>query len=210
MRKKCLWRTASSCAALCNSSKAKVETFNPNESRLMFLLVFAFHYGLGELWRLSLLPESLFLGNEVWWPWKAFFLPLVLCPQFLALLLSALNGTDVPFCCVVPNVSAFNLSAWYYPCPFGLVSSVHLLNLLQIKEGCRGKLGKCNHQNWKWGHRVNYSVLVRKSQEAFNDHKQSGQQFQISSSKQQPQKHSTMSCCAEELICLWLKGRKAL
>lgn len=99
---------------------------------------------------------------------RHFFLPLVLCPQFLAFTFSTLNGIDVPFCFVVPNHSEFNLSPWYYPCPFGLVSSVNLLNLLQIKEegAEEGQENVITQTGIQPGHRVNYSPLARSARKS--------------------------------------------
>lgn len=121
------------------------------------------------------------------WQWslmivEGVFLPLRLCPQFPFFTFSTLNGIDVPFCFVIPNHSEFNLSPWCYSCTFGLVSSVNLLNLLQLKEeGAEGQENVITQTGIQPGHRVNYLCSCKKCQKLFNDHKQSGLQFDVSS-----------------------------
>lgn len=105
------------------------------------------------------------------------------CPQFPCFTLSTLNGIDVSFCFVIPNHSEFNLSPWCYPCTFGLVSSVNLLNLLQLKEeSAEGQENVITQTGIQPGHGVNYLCSCKKCQKIFNDHKQSVLQFDVSSS----------------------------
>lgn len=69
---------------------------------------------------------------------------------------------------MVPNHSEFNLSPCYYPCPFGLVSSVNLLNLLHIKEESaeEGQENVITQTGIQPGHRVNYSPLARSARKS--------------------------------------------
>lgn len=70
------------------------------------------------------------------------------------------------------------------PLHFGLVSSVNLLNLLQLKEEGEeeGQENVITQTGIQPGHGVNYLCSFKKCQKIFNDHKQSGLQFDVSSS----------------------------